>query len=244
MARAVAALRDLELSLPAIRALLAADEPGDRTAILAAERRRLEARTARLQRALHRLSMLAASHDAPDSGPGRDGPGRAGDTSSACARPRAVPVPHRSGAAPCPRRPRPHAGSRDPPRAGCGPVQPDLGPARDRGPDRGQDDEMVDTAHASAWHWRQVGNAANAARGHWLLARVYAVLGRGEPAVHHARRANDGARGWAARASRTGTRRRRPRRWPAPWPCSGDAAAAAGVEGAGDDARGRHRRGG
>ena len=52
-----------------------------------------------------------------------------------------------------------------------------------------QDDEMVDTAHASAWHWRQVGNAANEARGHWLLSRVYAVLGRGEPALHHARRA-------------------------------------------------------
>ena len=55
----------------------------------------------------------------------------------------------------------------------------------------GQDDELVDTAHASAWHWRQVGNAANEARGHWLCSRVYAVLGRGEAAVHHARRANE-----------------------------------------------------
>ncbi len=54
-----------------------------------------------------------------------------------------------------------------------------------------QDDELIDTAHASAWHWRQVGHAANAARGHWLCARVYAVLGRGEPAVHHARRATE-----------------------------------------------------
>jgi hypothetical protein len=52
-----------------------------------------------------------------------------------------------------------------------------------------QDDELVDTAHASAWHWRRVGNAANEARGHWLCARVYALLGRGEPAVHHAERA-------------------------------------------------------
>lgn len=49
----------------------------------------------------------------------------------------------------------------------------------------------MDTAHASAWHWRQVGDAANAARGHWLCSRVYAVLGRGEPAVHHAVRANE-----------------------------------------------------
>lgn len=52
-----------------------------------------------------------------------------------------------------------------------------------------QDDEMIDAAHASAWHWRQVGNAANEARGHWLCSRVYAVLGMGETAVHHARRA-------------------------------------------------------
>lgn len=52
-----------------------------------------------------------------------------------------------------------------------------------------QDDELVDTAHSSAWHWHHVGNAANEARGHWLCSRVYAVLGRGEPAVHHARRA-------------------------------------------------------
>jgi len=54
-----------------------------------------------------------------------------------------------------------------------------------------QDDELVDAAHASAWHWRQVGNVAHAARGHWLCSRAYAVLGRGEGAVHHARRANE-----------------------------------------------------
>jgi hypothetical protein len=65
----------------------------------------------------------------------------------------------------------------------------DLLEIRDRSP--AQDDELVDTAHASAWHWRQVGNAANEARGHWLLARVYAVLGQGHAAVHHARRATE-----------------------------------------------------
>lgn len=52
-----------------------------------------------------------------------------------------------------------------------------------------QEDELIDTAHASAWHWRQVGNAAHEARGQWLCSRVYAVLGLGESAVHHARRA-------------------------------------------------------
>jgi hypothetical protein len=54
-----------------------------------------------------------------------------------------------------------------------------------------QDAELIDTAHASAWHWRQVGTAANEARGHWILARVYSVLGHGPEAVFHAGRAND-----------------------------------------------------
>jgi hypothetical protein len=65
----------------------------------------------------------------------------------------------------------------------------DLLEVEDRTPD--QDDELVDTAHASAFHWRHVGTAANMARGHWLLARVYAVLGEGARSVHHARRANE-----------------------------------------------------
>jgi hypothetical protein len=54
-----------------------------------------------------------------------------------------------------------------------------------------QDAELIDTAHASAWHWRQVGNAATEARGHWILARAYSVLGHGPEAVYHATRANE-----------------------------------------------------
>ena len=54
-----------------------------------------------------------------------------------------------------------------------------------------QDAEMIDTAHASAWHWRQVGNAANEARGHWMLARVYSVLGHGPRPSTTRPRAND-----------------------------------------------------
>jgi len=49
-------------------------------------------------------------------------------------------------------------------------------------------DEMIHRAHASRWHWGQVGEQVNFARGEWLCSRVYAVLGRGEPAVWHARR--------------------------------------------------------
>jgi hypothetical protein len=51
-----------------------------------------------------------------------------------------------------------------------------------------QDDELTNTAHASAYHWAQVGTPANRARGEWQLSRVYTVLGRPEPALHHARR--------------------------------------------------------
>jgi hypothetical protein len=57
--------------------------------------------------------------------------------------------------------------------------------------ERGADpDEIVDCAHASAHHWTHAAgaSAANRARSHWLCSHVYAVLGRAEPALHHARR--------------------------------------------------------
>lgn len=56
----------------------------------------------------------------------------------------------------------------------------------DRTPD--QTDEMIHAAHASRYHWGNVGDAANRARGEWQCSRVYSVLGRGEPALWHARR--------------------------------------------------------
>jgi hypothetical protein len=51
-----------------------------------------------------------------------------------------------------------------------------------------QDDELINTAHASAYHWTQVGTPANRARSEWQLSRAYTVLDRREPALHHARR--------------------------------------------------------
>lgn len=51
-----------------------------------------------------------------------------------------------------------------------------------------EDETMVHAAHASTWHWAAVGEPVNQARGEWLASHVYAVLGRGEPATHHARR--------------------------------------------------------
>jgi tetratricopeptide (TPR) repeat protein len=55
------------------------------------------------------------------------------------------------------------------------------------------DDRMIHTAHASRYHWGQVPDAtpAHLARGEWLISRVYAVLGRAEAALHHARRVLD-----------------------------------------------------
>ncbi|HEX5406113.1 MAG TPA: hypothetical protein VFX16_27880 [Pseudonocardiaceae bacterium] len=58
---------------------------------------------------------------------------------------------------------------------------------------RDDDDRMIHTAHASRYHWGEVATAtpANLARGEWQIARVYSVLGRAEPARHHASRVLD-----------------------------------------------------
>ncbi|NUR26062.1 MAG: tetratricopeptide repeat protein [Catenulispora sp.] len=56
---------------------------------------------------------------------------------------------------------------------------------------REDDDRMLHMAHASRYHWGQVGTVVNVARGEWQVSRVYTVLGRGEPALHHARRVLD-----------------------------------------------------
>lgn len=59
---------------------------------------------------------------------------------------------------------------------------------RDRTPE--EDDEMLDRAHASAYHWLHAAGAtaANRARSQWLCSRVHAVAGQPEGALHHARR--------------------------------------------------------
>jgi DNA-binding transcriptional MerR regulator len=50
------------------------------------------------------------------------------------------------------------------------------------------DDRMLHMAHASRYHWGQVGDPVNRSRGEWQCSRVYSVLGRTEPALYHARR--------------------------------------------------------
>jgi hypothetical protein len=50
------------------------------------------------------------------------------------------------------------------------------------------DDEMLHGAHASRYHWGIAGDPVKWARAEWQCSRVYAVLGRFEPALHHAGR--------------------------------------------------------
>jgi hypothetical protein len=49
-----------------------------------------------------------------------------------------------------------------------------------------QNDEMLDAAHAAAWHWDAVGTELNHMRARMLLAEVHALLGNGEAALRFA----------------------------------------------------------
>lgn len=55
--------------------------------------------------------------------------------------------------------------------------------------DESQSTLMLSAAHASLYHWLQVGTVANKQRGEWLVARVQTVLGNQEAAAQHAHRA-------------------------------------------------------
>lgn len=60
-------------------------------------------------------------------------------------------------------------------------------------PDRSANDdiEMLNAAHASLYHWLQIGEAKNFSIGEWQLSRVYATLRRPEAALYHGQRALD-----------------------------------------------------
>lgn len=47
---------------------------------------------------------------------------------------------------------------------------------------------MIHKAHASLFHWLQVGTALNEARGQWQISRVYATLKWAQPALNHGKR--------------------------------------------------------
>jgi hypothetical protein len=48
------------------------------------------------------------------------------------------------------------------------------------------DQEMLNAAHASAWHWAKVGTELNRMRATMLLAEVHALLGLGQSALVYA----------------------------------------------------------
>lgn len=47
---------------------------------------------------------------------------------------------------------------------------------------------MVHKAHASRYHWNEIGEPVHFSRGEWQISRVYAVLKRPEPSLYHAKR--------------------------------------------------------
>ncbi len=151
-ARLIARLRELNLGLPEIGAILAADS-AERSVRLAAHRSRLMAALARTQRQIHWLNR-AIDHEEPIMTTATPA-----TTDDATHRQLAADLFNNVWT---------------------------LLDAPDRTPM--QDDEMLHAAHASRHHWGAVGSPANLARGEWQCSRVYAVLGRAEPALWHARR--------------------------------------------------------
>jgi len=49
------------------------------------------------------------------------------------------------------------------------------------------DTRMIHMAHASRFHWGEIGTPLNLARGDWQISRVYAILGQGENALAYAK---------------------------------------------------------
>lgn len=54
-----------------------------------------------------------------------------------------------------------------------------------------QEQTMIHAAHASRYHWEQIGKPVNRIRGDWQLSRVYAVCERSEPSLYHAKKCLD-----------------------------------------------------
>jgi hypothetical protein len=51
-----------------------------------------------------------------------------------------------------------------------------------------EDDRMVHAAHASRFHWGEIGTPIHFERGEWQISRVYSVLNRPEQALYHAKK--------------------------------------------------------
>jgi len=51
-----------------------------------------------------------------------------------------------------------------------------------------ENDKMIHSAHASRYHWGEIGTALEIERGEWQISRVYSILKMKEPALYHAQR--------------------------------------------------------
>jgi DNA-binding transcriptional MerR regulator len=151
-------LRDLELPIDEIRVVLAADDPTEQRRLLSRHRSRVEARSNRLHLVMHHLNQLSSGKDRLVPEQPTTNPG---DLDAASHRRLGVDLFNHTWT---------------------------LIEKADR--TAAETDEMIHAVHASRWHWARAegGTAVNLARGEWQCARVYATLGRGEPAVWHAKR--------------------------------------------------------
>jgi DNA-binding transcriptional MerR regulator len=167
--RTIVRLRDLEVPLDAIRSYLDASDPEVRRLLLADHRDRIEATTNRYQRILHVLTQAVTGPIPPD-------PTGTETKEHAMTSATLTTIDDLDG-----------------------PAHRTLGTALfnhvwtllerpDRTP--AQVDELIHAAHASRFHWSRADDPepTNLARGEWQCSRVYAVLGRAEPALWHARR--------------------------------------------------------
>lgn len=161
-ARTIARLRDLEVPLEEIRDVLAMDDPAEQRRRLAVHRARIVARSDRLTRLLHVVGRMTDGKDPIVTNTVSD-PTAATSVELDAATHRRLGVDLYNSTW-------------------------TLIEKADRTP--AETDEMIHRAHASRWHWARAEGSrpVNLARGEWLCARVYATLGRGEPAVWHARR--------------------------------------------------------
>lgn len=152
LAQRVARLREVDVPLEDVRRCLADDTA--MAEVLAGQRRRLEARLARVRGQLHTLAHLTTDgleHPMPDT-----------DIDVTDERRLAAALFNRTWT---------------------------LMEKEDR--TRDEDDAMLHMAHASRHHWGRIGTPANLGRGEWQCSRVYALLGRAEPCLHHAQRCLD-----------------------------------------------------
>ncbi len=162
-ARTIAKLRSLELPLDEIRQSLATNDHAVRRRILTAHNNRLQARVTRLHWILHQLSHEAGANLA--------------DTDSEREE---IEMPDAATTEPLDAATQKELAKRLFNRVW------ELLEKSDRS--LSDDEELVDAAHASRYFWSIVGDTQNLAISDWQLSRVFAVLARPEPAVHHARR--------------------------------------------------------